>query len=292
MFTPDYTVRLEQFEGPLDLLLHLIRRDELDAVDIPVARITEQYLKYLERIDKIDVEAAGEFLVAAATLVELKSRLVSPDPANGPAPATLGEVAAMDAHEDNPAAELIRQLLAYRAFRDAADRLDKQRHTWSQRIGAHPAASDQEALDASLADANDLDMEDLGLYDLVEAFQKIIETVQFDRLGAHNVVDDDTPIELHAADILDRIRNEAATGAAGARGGLTLRAIFTGRSRGEMIGLFLATLELVRRREVEVAQDESTGEITLIPGAAVNDPAAISSVSHPTAVEGPTSQPS
>lgn len=263
MVTQDYKVRIEQFEGPLDLLLHLIRRAELDITAISVASITDQYLQHLTHIERVDVEAAGEFLVTAATLLEVKSRLVSPAP-EGEQARAVAIPAEDDSDPANPAADLIRQLLAYKAYRDAADALNARRAQWSLRFPAGEAAGDAAALDSFMSTVNDLDMEDLQVHDLVEAFRRIIETVSFDRMGAHSVTYDDTPIELHAADIMDRLTREPAQAGAGATG-LTLRAVFTGRTRGEMIGLFLATLELVRQRKVRVIQDESTGEVALEP---------------------------
>lgn len=259
MFTDDYTVHLEQFEGPLDLLLHLIRRAELDVTAISIASITEQYLEHIRHIERVDVESAGDFLVTAATLLEVKSRLVSPLP-EGEGPGATLAAAAADEDPTNPAGELIRQLLAYKAYRDAADALDAKRTSWSLRYPASQAQTDANAMEQFLAGVNDLDMEDLQVYDLVEAFQRIIETVQFDRLGAHSVTYDDTPIELHAADLVDRLAREG--GQAGAGGSMALRAVFAGRTRGEMIGLFLATLELVRQRRVLVVQD-GDGEVSL-----------------------------
>jgi segregation and condensation protein A len=265
----EYKVRLEQFEGPLDLLLHLIRRAELDVTAISIASITDQYLSYLTHIERVDVESAGEFLVTAATLLEVKSRLVSPAP-EGEAARAVAAAAEDEPDSANPAAELIRQLLAYKAYRDAADALEARRSAWSKRYPSGEAASDGVAMDAFMSTVNDLDLEDLQVQDLVEAFQRIIETVSFERMGAHSVTYDDTPIELHATDILDRLTRErelvASGGGTGGGGGLTLRSIFSGRTRGEMIGLFLATLELVRQRKVRVMQDEASGEVALEAG--------------------------
>lgn len=260
MFTQDYTVHLEQFEGPLDLLLHLIRRAELDITAISIASITEQYLDHIRHIERVDVESAGDFLVTAATLLEVKSRLVSPAPQGEDNPAASLAAAADNDDPTNPAGELIRQLLAYKAYRDAADALDNRRSEWARRFPASQAQADAGAMEQFLSTVNDLDIEDLQVYDLVEAFQRIIETVQFDRLGAHSVTYDDTPIELHAADLIDRIAREAGPPGSGAAMGL--RAVFAGRTRGEMIGLFLATLELVRQRRLSVLQD-GDGEVSL-----------------------------
>lgn len=256
MLTQDYTVRLESFEGPLDLLLHLILRAELDVTGIAVARITDQYLAFLERIEEIDVEKAGEFLVLAATLLEIKSRHVSPKPESG---------AQDDTPSDDPlsgddlAADLVRQLLEYKAYRDAGDALESRRDDWLKRYPAGRAAADRQALVDAVRDQSDADLDDLEIYDLVEAFSRILATVQLDRVGEHTVTDDDTPIELHAADIIDQL--ETIADAAPDAAGTSLRTIFEGRSRAEMVGLFLALLELTRQHRIRVRQSQ-TAEAT------------------------------
>jgi segregation and condensation protein A len=260
--TPEYRVHLDMFEGPMDLLLYLIRRAEIDITDIPIAALTDQYMAHLSQIDRIDIELAGEFLLTAATLMEIKSRMLTPRPAAGegrerPADAGLDE---------DPRAELVRQLLEYKKFRDATDALEARRQEWERRAPAARAGVESDALrEALLAQAGELDLEDLTIVHLVEAFQKIAASVNFERLGEHKVEYDDTPIELHAEDILDRLRQKSET----PEPAISLRAVFTGRTRSEMIGLFLATLELVRRRLVAVRQDEA-GEIAL----ALRDPEA------------------
>lgn len=254
MVSQDYTVRLETFEGPLDLLLHLIVRAELDVTEISIARITDQYLAHLEAIDEIDVEKAGEFLVLAATLLEIKSRYVTPRPA-GAAADDADPREAPDLSTDDLASDLVRQLLSYKSYRDAGDALERRRDEWLRRYPAARAQSDRQALADAVRDVEDADLEDLEVYDLVEAFSRILSTVVFDRLGDHSITDDETPIELHAADILDRLSHihDAAPGA----GGTSLRTIFEGRSRAEMVGLFLALLELCRQHRIRVRQDQS-----------------------------------
>lgn len=250
----EYRVHLEAFEGPLDLLLYLIRRAEVDITDIPIAVIADQYMAYLAQIDRIDIELAGEFLLTAATLMEIKSRMLSPAPPRGDS-----EAPSRQAPEHDPRAELVRQLLEYKRFRDATDALELRRHEWEQRLPAARAGIESESLrEALMADAGDLDLEDLTIVDLVEAFEKIAATVNFERLGEHTVEYDDTPVELHAEDIVERLKRQSAEGAPN----LSLRGLFSGRTRPEMIGLFLATLELVRRRVVSVRQDDR-GEIVL-----------------------------
>lgn len=256
MLTEDYRVRLDSFEGPLDLLLFLIRKSEVDIHDIPVAAITEQYLAFLQQLgssSRIDIDTAGEFLVMAATLMELKSRMLMPAAKPG---AVAGDA---EKPAEDPRAELVRQLIEYKKYRDAADSLEHRAEDWRRRFPTAPAGIDSDALRAALeSTANqDLDLEDLDLLDLAEAFQRIAESVNFERLGDHQVKYDDTPIELHAADIVSRLQAEAAEPE------MELAAFLKGRTRSEMVGLFLALLELVRNRRVGVRQDKIDGGIYL-----------------------------
>lgn len=261
MLMQDYTVRLDNFQGPLDLLLYLIRRVELDVSAISLAEITDQYLRFLDGISHVDIDEAGEFLVIAATLIELKSRLVAPAPVSEDGTPSEGGVsdlaklqaAAMD-EADNPAAELVRQLLAYKAYRDAADALEERRERWENQFPAGRAGTPTPVL----VESDDPTVEELELFDLVEAFARIIETVNFDRIGEHEVVDDDTPIELHAQDIVDRIRRDAPQ-----EGAISFRSIFSGRTRSEMVGLFIALLELTRQRRIRVMQERTSDDIMI-----------------------------
>jgi segregation and condensation protein A len=261
----DYRVKLESFEGPLDLLLFLIRKNEVDIHDIPIAAITDQYLGYVAQFQhahasRLDIDEAGEFLVMAAMLTEIKSRMLMPRPAHersddgsSPAPA------------EDPRAELVRQLLEYKRYRDAADALEQRADEWARRYGAARAAIDNDALKDVLAQqAPDLDLEDLSLVDLVEAFKKIVDTVNFDKLGEHQVTFDDTPLEIHAADIVARL-NERAAAAPNVE--VELREFFHSRTRSEMVGLFLALLELVRNGKVGVRQAGVGGAILVRPKA-------------------------
>jgi len=256
----DYRVQLETFEGPLDLLLYLIRRAEVDITDIPIAALADQYMEYLAGIDRIDIELAGEFLVTAATLMEIKSRMLTPAAPGPEGGGALGDLEGPGKAGEDPRADLVRQLLAYKRFRDAAEALDIRRHDWERRFPAGRAGTDDASLrEALAAQADDLELEDLSLLDLVEAFSGIIASVNFERLGDHTVTYDDTPIELHAEDILDRLKRAADGGS----GPIELSTMFVGRTRSEAIGLFLATLELVRRRAIAVRQETPGGRIVL-----------------------------
>lgn len=260
MAQQDYTVQLEAFRGPLDLLLYLIKRAEVDIVDIPIAEITDQYIAHLSGLARIDIETASEFLVMATMLMEIKSRMLMPPEQRGAerdASADAEALSGLDASD--PRYELVMQLLAYKRFRDAAETLDRLRNDWLNRsplarlaLGKSEAAPPAETETA----ATQTDLEDVGVWDLFEVFQRITEAVDFGRLGDHRVEYDDTPIVLHEADLIDQL-------ARAENGRLSLRAACAGRKRGEMIGLFLATLELVRQRKVRVVQDRVHDDILL-----------------------------
>lgn len=237
----DYRVRLTSFEGPLDLLLFLVRRHEIDVNDIPIHTLTEQYLEFLGDIDEIDVDLAGEFLVMAATLVEIKSRALAPRREGE------GEGAGVDAGDEpsplDPRAELVRQLIDYQKYRGAANDLDHLRRDRSARSeaagGALPGLSPD--------DDPPIDVEDAHVLDLLKAYERIVAAVDFSRLGEHRIEYDDTPISLFEADLVDQLDRIPAKRA-------TLVDLFKGRRRSEMIGLFLALLELVRNQRVRVEQ--------------------------------------
>lgn len=257
--TETYRVQLDAFEGPLDLLLYLVRKHEVDIHDIPIAPITDQYLDHLEQVDRVDVDLAGEFLVMAATLMEVKSRWL--DRLNDPERAARMPEEPEPGDEEDPRLELVRQLLEYKKHRDAADALEHRRDEWSRRYPAAPAGADDARVRAAVDELGELELEDVDLHDLLEAFRSIVASVNFDRLGEHQVVSDDTPIELHAEDIVDRLRSAPASGG-GQR--LTLRELFEGRTRAEMVGLFLALLTLVRDQRVGVESEDGAVRIGLV----------------------------
>ena len=241
----DYRVELDAYSGPLDLLLLLVRRHEIDLHDIPIAQLTDQYLRHLEVIKHINVDLAGEFLVMAATLLEIKSAMLLPRPETDAAESD-ESAAVLD-----PRHELVQQLLAYRRFKDAAFELEGRREAWAERFTRRPPRGSGSDAAAELVE---FDLDDVHVLDLCEAFARILESIGSGP-SAHEVVYDDTPIGLHAEDIVDRLQRE---------GSMTLQAIFVGRaSRSELIGLFLATLELVRQRRVRAVQERLGGEIRL-----------------------------
>ncbi|MFM1868685.1 MAG: segregation and condensation protein [Planctomycetota bacterium] len=249
----DWLVRLPVFQGPLDLLLFLVRRAEVDIHDIPIHTLTDQYLEYCRHLSRIDIDVAGEFLVMAATLVEIKSRSLAPvvTPEEG------GDGTASNASGDDPRAELIKQLLAYQKFRTAAEVLEARRKDFAERAAARarPGIVESDG-DAERADQEleDFELEDLHLGDLFAAFERIAASIDLTRVGDHMVEYDDTPISLHQEDIVDRLTRIDAHR-------LTLGSVFDGRTHSERIGLFLALLELVRQGRVRVRQDDLDDDI-------------------------------
>jgi len=281
MLVDDYRVRLDAFEGPLDLLLFLIKKSEVDLHDIPIASITDQYLRFLSQLrsqgpGRIDIDTAGEFLVMAATLMEIKSRMLMPRPP-AHSRADTGDTTAMD-----PRAELVRQLLEYKKYRDAAEALEGRAEEWRRRFPVSGAGVHEEAVREAAEREASMDVEDLDLMDLVEAFKRIAESVNFDRLGDHQVTYDDTPIEVHAQDILAQIQ----TAGVGPRE-TEFSALFVGRKKHEMLGLFLALLELVRKRRVAVRQDRVDSQIYLCMREDEESPAPEAAPHAPQPHEGP-----
>jgi segregation and condensation protein A len=190
--TEEYRVNLDIYNGPLDLLLYLIRREEVDIYDIPIARITAQYIEYAEMIQQLDPNLAGDFLVMAATLIEIKTRMLLPT-----AVAEDGEEEISDL---DPRSELVRQLLQYKAFKDAAADLEDAQIAQEKKHPRRPTTPE-------LPDQPDKSLEDLQIWDLFDAFSRLLESI-----GAvdptHDVIYDDTPIYVHAEDLLDRLTLE------------------------------------------------------------------------------------
>lgn len=242
----DYRIDLDVYHGPLDLLLYLIKRHEVDIHDIPIAPITEQYLAYVQNLRNLDINLAGEFVVMAATLMEIKSVMMIPHEAGEGE--DLDAITSADDPED-PRYELVQQLLAYKRFKDAATALDRRRMEFDARFPRQPAPFEKEVTDTQEVE---VDLDDASVWDLLESFNRLMEQVGYPE--KMELEYDDTPIELHADDIVDRLQRDGA---------MTLQAMFEGRGRGEPLGLFLALLELLRQRKVRARQDRIAGEIRL-----------------------------
>jgi segregation and condensation protein A len=230
----DYQVDLDSFRGPLDLLLYLVKRNEVDICDIPIARILEQFQHYLDLMTVLDVERVGDFIVMAGTLMEIKSKMVLPRGA-----AESGE------EEDDPRQELVRQLIEYKRFKDAAMLLEARAEEQSLRLSRQPPPA--------APDPARQPLRQVELWDLVSAFGRLMrETLA---LQPQQIVVDHTPIHVFMEQILSRLAAE---------GPLPFRALFVPpHNRGRLVGLFLAVLELIRARRIAAEQPEPFGEITL-----------------------------
>ena len=248
----EYRVELDVYNGPLDLLLYLIKRDELDIYDIPISRILDSYIVYIEMLKQmrqdngLDINVAGDFLVMAATLMEIKSAMLLPKP-----PVIEGEKSAA-AELADPRYELVQQLLEYKRIKDSAALLEKRQKEHEQRFPRVPGA-----IGGGEDEPPPLDMDEVQVWDLLSAFSKLMKEVGTRGPRMHEVLYDDTPIDLHAADIEDRLGRE---------GKLSLRALVVGRkSRSEMIGVFLALLELIRQKKILVHQADEEVDMEILP---------------------------
>jgi segregation and condensation protein A len=240
-----YRVRLDLFEGPLDLLLHLIKKNEVAVTDIPVAAITEQYLAYLDLLRELNLDVAGEYLVMAATLTLIKSRTLLP--------AAPGEEEA----EEDPRADLVRQLLEYQRFREAAQALGASRLLGRDVFAREPNAEGLETGEGRVAVR-------ATMWELIEAFRAVL-----DRARAEPIQ------ELAAEPVSLRERVEVLLKTLSVARSITFDSLFDDRSsRAQIIVTFLALLELMKMGAVEAVQEERCGSILIV--LAVEDVAAVS----------------
>jgi segregation and condensation protein A len=230
-----YQIRLEAFEGPLDLLLHLIKKNEINIYDIPIALITQQYLNYLSVMTSLNLTVAGDFLVMAATLVQIKSRMLLP----------VDETEAEGEDGPDPREELVRRLLEYKQFKDAAGRLDERERRWRDIFYRSPSS-------APVAQPDE-PVEDVTLFDLVDALHAILartpNTPLLEISFEHLTVKD----RMNA--ILERLEGNDS---------ITFASLFQESHRLSIIVSFLALLELIRIRLVRVVQPTAFGPILIM----------------------------
>jgi len=236
--SPDaYKVKLDSFEGPLDLLLHLIRKNELNIYDIPIALITEQYLGYIEMMQELSLDVAGEFLVMAATLIHIKSRMLLPRP----------ETSSLDPTEDeDPREILVRRLLEHQKFKAAAELLH-ERETLRSAQYIRPDAS----VAAAAGDDYEPELE-VDLFSLLAAFRGVLERAN--RKPRMVLPPEQISIEDRIAQLLDRLSETDACG---------FEDLFADGdgSRPFMIVTFLALLEMIRLKLVRIFQSGGFGPI-------------------------------
>ncbi len=229
----DHRVELEKYSGPLDLLLYLIREEEVDIHDIPIARMLERYLEVLQQLETLDIDQAGEFLVIASLLMQIKSRSLLPreDP--------------LEDEELDPRFELVQMLLEYRRFKEASEELKARSSEWEHRFAAARGP------DMPGPAPDEIPMAEVSVWDLAVSFQRLMDEVGVPT--EREIVYDDTPVEVHMDEILDTI---------GRRDRVPFRELFPKQPQRHLVaGLFIALLELIKQRRVRALQEKAFAPI-------------------------------
>jgi len=239
-----YRVELDIFTGPLDLLLYLVRRNEVDIVDLPIALITKQFRDFLDVLQYIDLDLIGDFVVMASTLAEIKSRQVLPSQEEE-------EEAPIDSENgSNPKSDLIQQLLEYKKFKEASTALQEQAAEWQER---YPRLADERPV-SSKDPATDR-IKEVELWDLVSALGRVLKRKEVDTQS--KIRYDETPIHKYVEQIGDLVREKQVVEFTSLFGEEIIRS--------KIIGMFLAVLELIRHHGFRAEQSTDHGEIVLQP---------------------------
>lgn len=232
-----YKVKLEIFEGPLDLLFYLIKKEEINIHDIPIAKITEQYLQYLDLMKMLDLNIAGEFLVMAATLMHIKSRMLLPQE----------ELQQMEEEED-PRQELVKKLLEYKRFKEAASNLQNMEKTQKEIFTRPLSENFEEGIDTGEK------YFEASIFDLISAFTKVLKDVP--KRTFYEVIKDEVTVSEKMHDIFHLlVKNPIIS---------FLNLFKKAKSKIEIITTFLALLELIRMKEIIARQDKPFGDIKII----------------------------
>ena len=242
-------VQLDIFEGPLDLLLHLIKKNEVSITDIPIASITEEYLATMELMESLSLDVAGEFLVMAATLIHIKSRMLLP--------------AGVDEGDDDegtdPRGELVRRLLEYQRFKDAADQLE-QREILTRDVFVRSATPAEEAASPGFRE--------VSVFELLNALRRVMDRLPKDVF--HQVILDKITVREKMTLLLDNLR---------AHGKVLFESLFSDvKTRMDVVVTFLAMLELVKVRAIRISQEESNGPIVIEAAAGMEQAAELAAV--------------
>ncbi len=238
----EYNVKIDAFEGPLDLLLHLINRLEIDIYDIPVAKITEQYLLYIHTMKELRLDIASEYLVMAATLLAIKSKMLLPKHEDE------SEEDFSFEEEEDPRDELVERLIEYKKFKEAAVEF---KHLEEDRglIYTKPPSDLSEFAKETQAEKNDIDV---TIYDMLAAFQKLMRRRKLQKPLATRVTRQEIPIEKRMTEIIELL---------GTGKRMRFHELFPVSDRSHIVVTFLAVLELMKRQEILVDQEQNFAEI-------------------------------
>ncbi len=235
-----YKIKLQVFEGPLDLLLYLVKKDHLNIYDIPISQVTEQYLAYLELMKLLDLNIAGEFLVMAATLMQIKSKLLLP----------AEESVQEEQEQEDPRAELVKRLLEYEKFKEIAENL-RERETGQKEVFKRPKLAEKE--EAGAGAAGEVYFE-ASLFDLISAFSKALEGVP--RELFYEVIKDEFTVEDKVHHILHLLLVQST---------IRISELFAqAKNKLETIVIFLSILELIRMKEIVALQKGPFEEIEIV----------------------------
>lgn len=238
-----YRVELDLFTGPLDLLLYLVRRNEVDIVDLPIALLTRQFQEFLDVLHHLDLDLVGDFVVMASTLAEIKSRSVLPSQQEEEPVAEVESSA-------NPRSDLIQQLLEYKKFKEASTALQEQAAEWQER---YPRLSDERPVSSKDPAADRI--KEVELWDLVSALGRVLKRKEVET--ETKVRYDETPIHKYVEQIGGLVREQ---------GEVKFTSLFGDEViRSKIIGMFLAVLELIRHHHFRAEQSEDYGEIVICP---------------------------
>ncbi|MFT8321491.1 MAG: segregation/condensation protein A [Bacillus sp. (in: firmicutes)] len=243
-----YNVKIDSFEGPLDLLLHLINKLEIDIYDINVAEITEQYLEYIHAMTELQLDIASEFLVMAATLLAIKSKMLLPKHEEE----LFDEDLLMEPEEDSRD-DLIEKLVEYRKFKEAAGDLKAMEQERGLIYTKPPSDLSDFAVEAEEASKKELDV---TLYDMLAAFQKLIKRKKLQAPLSTKITRQEIPIESRMGEILQIVRNR--------KGKISFEELFPIHDKTHIVVTFLAILELMKRQQVFVEQEQNFANIFVI----------------------------
>lgn len=228
----EYHVKLDTFEGPLDLLLHLINRLEIDIYDIPVAKITEQYTDYIKAMQQLELNVASEYLVMAATLLALKSQMLLPKQ----------EIEEPDDYMEDPREELTQRLVEYRRYKDAAQKLKEKEIEEKQLFTRGPIKFDH--LDAQ----PEVVQGDLSIYDMLDALQNMFKRKKWNEPLETRITRMEIPLEERMEDIVNKVKRT--------KSGVCFDQLFSYDSRSHIVITFLALLELIKNKQVYCKQKQ------------------------------------